>query len=179
MPLRGAANAFSRGPLDVMELIMKALISATAIAMASVVGLSGSATAQDASKIVTPQEIEWGNAPASLPPGAQGALFHGDPAKDGPFALRLKLPKGYTIPPHGHGKPEIVTVISGTLRLGMGETVDPVRARALPAGGFFAMTPGMVHFAVADEDTVIQLNSVGPWSITYVNSKDDPRQASK
>jgi hypothetical protein len=33
----------------------------------------------------------------------------------------------------------------------------------------------MVHFAFADEDTVIQLDSMGPWSLTYVNPKDDPR----
>jgi hypothetical protein len=38
------------------------------------------------------------------------------------------------------------------------------------------MPPGMVHYAIADEETVIQLNSTGPWSLTYVNPKDDPRQ---
>jgi hypothetical protein len=33
----------------------------------------------------------------------------------------------------------------------------------------------MAHFAYTDEDTVIQLNSTGPWSLTYVDPKDDPR----
>ncbi len=37
------------------------------------------------------------------------------------------------------------------------------------------MPPGMAHFAFADEDTVVQLNSTGPWGITYINPKDDPR----
>jgi quercetin dioxygenase-like cupin family protein len=92
------------------------------------------------------------------------------------FALRLKLPKGYRIPPHTHPKPEVVTVISGTFRLGMGETADESKAKPLPAGSFFALSPGMAHFAAADDDTVIQLNSTGPWSLTYVNPKDDPRK---
>ena len=70
----------------------------------------------------------------------------------------------------------IVTVISGTFRLGMGEVSDASKAQALPAGSFFVMAPGMVHTAFADEDTVVQLNSTGPWGITYVNPKDDPRQ---
>jgi hypothetical protein len=46
----------------------------------------------------------------------------------------------------------------------------------LPAGSFFALSPGMAHFAFADEDTVIQLNSMGPWGLTYVNAADDPRR---
>jgi hypothetical protein len=27
-----------------------------------------------------------------------------------------------------------------------------------------------------DEKTVVQLNNIGPWVITYVDPKDDPRQ---
>ena len=30
--------------------------------------------------------------------------------------------------------------------------------------------------AGADEETVLQLNSNGPWGLTYVNEKDDPRK---
>ncbi|MCL4765927.1 MAG: cupin domain-containing protein [Hyphomicrobiaceae bacterium] len=152
------------------------LVPATASAVVVALSLLAPASAQDGSRIVTPQEIEWGAGPASLPAGAQGALLYGDPGKEGPFALRLRLPKGYAIPPHSHPMPEIVTVISGTFRLGMGETSDPSKARPLPAGSFFAMPPGMNHFASNDEETIVQLNSVGPWNITYVDPKDDPRR---
>jgi len=137
------------------------------------------AQTMDADKIVSPQEVAWGPGPPSIPPGAQAAVLYGDPSKEGMFALRLKLPKGYAIPAHSHPKPEVVTVISGTFRLGMGETADPGAAKPLPAGSFFALSPGMAHFAIADEETVIQLNSTGPWSLTYVNPKDDPRQAAQ
>jgi quercetin dioxygenase-like cupin family protein len=126
--------------------------------------------------IVNAQEVKWGPAPPSIPPGAQAAVLYGDPGKEGLFSLRLKLPKGYAIPPHSHPKPEIVTVISGTFRLGMGEKADKSKGQALPPGSFFALEPGHAHFAFADSDTVIQLNSTGPWGLTYVNPKDDPRK---
>lgn len=126
--------------------------------------------------IVTVDAIEWKAAPPSLPAGAQAAVLYGDPTKEGLFALRLKLPKGYHIPPHTHPKPEVVTVISGTARLGMGETADQQKAQRLPTGSFFAMPPGMAHYAFTEEETVIQLNSFGPWELNYVRKEDDPRK---
>jgi quercetin dioxygenase-like cupin family protein len=123
-----------------------------------------------------PQDVKWAKAPPSVPPGAEASVLYGDPGKDGLFVLRLKLPKGYAIPPHTHPKPEIVTVISGTFTLGMGNVADKSKAKPLPAGSFFAFAPGMAHYAFTDEETVVQINSTGPWGINYVNPKDDPRQ---
>jgi quercetin dioxygenase-like cupin family protein len=145
---------------------------------AIVLGSVGSAAAQtmDEHKVISPQDIAWAPGPGSIPAGAEAAVLYGNPAEEGLFALRLKLPSGYHIPPHMHPKPEVVTVISGTFRLGMGETADHGAATALPEGSFFALSPGMAHYAYADEATVIQLNSTGPWSLTYVNPQDDPRQ---
>ncbi len=159
-----------------MKALQTLVIGVIGLAVAA---STASAQTTDAHKVLTPQEIKWGPAPASIPPGAQAAVLYGDPGKEGIFALRLKLPKGYHIPPHTHPKPEVVTVLSGTFRLGMGKTADQSKAQALPAGSFFAMTPGMEHYAFADEDTVVQLNSTGPWGLTYVNPKDDPRQKSQ
>jgi quercetin dioxygenase-like cupin family protein len=150
--------------------------SAAAAVAVALIGAAIGAQAEDAHKVVSAQEIKWGPAPPSIPAGAQAAVLNGDPGKEGLFSLRLKLPKGYAFAPHTHPKPEIVTVISGTFRLGMGEKADKSKGQALPAGSFFALPPGMAHFAFADEDTVIQLNSTGPWSLTYVNPADDPRK---
>jgi quercetin dioxygenase-like cupin family protein len=151
-------------------------ITFSAMLLSAIAAGALAAGAMDEHRIVSPQEVEWGPAPASLPPGAEAAVLYGDPGKEGLFALRLKVPAGYRIAPHTHPKPEIVTVISGTFRLGMGETADKDKAQPLPAGSFFALTPGMAHYAFTDEDTVIQLNGSGPWTLTYVNPKDDPRQ---
>ena len=157
---------------------MKAALSILMCGLAGVcsAALCGAATCGGRTRRHEAQRREMGRGPAL---GAQGRGSGSDlrrPGKEGLFALRLKLPKGYHIPPHTHPKPEVVTVLSGTLRLGMGNTADQAKAEALPAGSFFAMEPGMAHYVYADEDTVLQLNSTGPWGLTYVNQKDDPRQ---
>jgi len=152
----------------------------TLIAVVALAGVASTAAAEtDGHTIVAPQEIKWGPAPAVLPPGAEVAVLFGDPTKEGLFAMRLKLPAGYRVPPHTHPVDEAVTVISGTFSLGMGETVDQSKARALPAGSFFVLPPGTAHYVFIDEETVIQISTVGPWGLTYVNPEDDPRQKSQ
>ena len=93
--------------------------------------------------------------------------------------LRLKFPKGYAIPPHTHPKPEIVTVISGTFTLGMGNVPDKSNAKPLPAGSFFAFEPGMAHYAFTDEETVVQINSTGPWGINFPKMTPDRKRSDK
>ena len=120
-------------------------------------------------------EIAWKDGPATLPKGAKFAVLEGDPAKAGPFLLRLKVPAGYVIPPHTHPLVERATVISGTFKIGFGVKVDPASVTAFPAGSYLYWSPGMEHYAIFDEDTVLQLHGIGPWGITYVNPADDPR----
>lgn len=160
---------------------MKTLSLAVLVSVAALAVTASTSAAQttDEHAVVVPEQIEWGPAPPSLPPGAEAAVLYGDPSKEGLFALRLKMPAGYAIAPHTHPKPEVVTIISGTPMLGMGETADESKAETLPAGSFFALAPDMAHFVVVESDTVIQLNSNGPWSLTYVNPEDDPRQTSQ
>ncbi|WP_372621713.1 cupin domain-containing protein [Falsiroseomonas sp.] len=164
---------------------MKTAFQALTIGTAVLAGTAFAASAQTQTTqgqpshtITTAEEITWRAGPPSIPEGAQSAVLYGNPGAEGLFALRLKLPADYTIRPHTHPKPEIVTVISGTLHFGMGETMNREQARELPAGSFFAMPPGMAHYVFASEDTVIQLNSTGPWTLTYVNPADDPRRQS-
>lgn len=123
----------------------------------------------------TPADIAYKDGPPSLPPGAQMTVLYGDPSKEGIFGMRLKLPDGYHIPPHFHSQPENVTVLSGMFHVGHGETADRASATALEPGGFFAMNPGTRHYAWAEGETVVQLNSQGPWTIEYVSKADDPR----
>jgi quercetin dioxygenase-like cupin family protein len=134
------------------------------------------ALAQDDHVMVQPDQIKWGPAPDILPKGAQAAVIYGDPSKEGLFSMRLKLPAGYKVAPHTHPCIEAVTVISGTFKLGMGEKADPAKAQALPGGSYFAFPPGTPHFASTDVETIVQISTVGPWGLTYVNPKDDPRQ---
>lgn len=126
-------------------------------------------------KLSRPNEIEWVDGPAALPSGAQIAVLEGDPAKSGPFVFRIKLPDGYKIPPHTHPKTERITVLQGTFNLGMGETFDQNVAEPMPTGTYGSWPAGMVHYAFAKGETVVQLHGEGPWEITYVNPEDDPR----
>jgi quercetin dioxygenase-like cupin family protein len=154
-----------------MKRTLFALIAGAVIANAS----TGMAEMTEAHKVFLPQDIKWGTTPPALPAGAEAAVLYGDPAKEGMFALRVKMPKGYKIAPHTHPKPELITVISGKFSLGMGSKADRASVESLPAGSFSSMPPGVSHYLFVDEDAVVQINSTGPWSIDYLDPKDDPR----
>ena len=158
-----------------MKLVSSLLVAGVIV----IAGATSTVTAEssEAHNIVSPQEVKWGPAPDVLPAGAQAVALLGDPSKEGLFVLRLKFPKGYRVAPHTHSVWEVVTVISGTFRLGMGETADHRKARPLPAGSFVALPPDHVHHVFIDEDdTVIQISTNGPWDLNYINPKDDPRR---
>jgi quercetin dioxygenase-like cupin family protein len=158
---------------------MKLVSSLLVAGVIAIGGATSTVTAEssEAHNIVSPQEVKWEPAPDVLPAGAQAAVLLGDPSKEGLFVLRLKFPKGYRVAAHTHSVPEVVTVISGSFRLGMGETADHRKARPLPAGSFVALPPDHVHHVFIDEDdTVIQISTIGPWDLNYVNPKDDPRR---
>ncbi|MBU3890042.1 DUF4437 domain-containing protein [Methylosinus sporium] len=149
------------------------------IAAATVAALfSASSTAADqvgTHKVLMPDDLRFTAAPASLPAGAEAAVLFGDPTKEGLFVMRLKAPQGYRIPPHMHPKAEVVSVVSGRMRLGLGAAADRASVEELPPGAFSIMPPGVAHYAFFDQETVIQIDGMGPWAIDYVNPKDDPR----
>src|SRR5437016_5179867 len=116
-------------------------------------------------RVRVPADIKWQDGPASLPPGAKLAVLEGNPAKEGPFVMRLKLPDGYRVPPHTHPKPERVTVISGSFNIGMGDKFDASKTTAMPAGTYGTWAPGMKHYVWTKGETVIQLHGTGPWMI--------------
>lgn len=127
--------------------------------------------------IVNKGEVKWGPVPEAFPKGAQAAVLQGDPKSEGPFTVRMKMPKGYAIAPHFHPTEEHVTVLSGKLYLGEGDHLDKKAAKALQPGGFASIPKEHHHYAISDaSDTVIQVHAMGPFQITYLNEKDDPRK---
>jgi len=79
-----------------------------------------------------PDEIQYGPAPAFLPPGAQLAVLEGNPMGVGEYTIRLKAPDGYKIAPHWHPRRENVTVIAGTIKVGMGDKFDESKMMSFP-----------------------------------------------
>ena len=125
--------------------------------------------------ILEADQLQWTNI-ASLPPPAQMAVIEGDLAKSEPFTFRLKLPADYRLEPHTHPAYERVTVLSGTLHFAHGETFDREKTKALRAGDIAIMPPGAPMFGYTEEETVVQLQGIGPWGIDYLNPADDPRK---
>lgn len=121
--------------------------------------------------------IKWGPAPAVFPAGVKMAVLQGDPGKDQMFTVRLDFPAGTRIAPHFHPTDEHITVISGTFLVGMGDTLDAAKTTALPAGGFITAPAEGHHYAIARGHTVVQVTAMGPFSLTYVNPKDQPHPA--
>jgi anti-sigma factor ChrR (cupin superfamily) len=126
--------------------------------------------------MVAASDVKWGPGPPSLPPGAQMAVLDGDPAVAGkPFVIRAKLPDGYRVAPHWHPTDENVSVLSGTFSAGIGDTFNEGSMMALGPGGYAKMPKMTHHYAMAKGETIIQVHGNGPFAVTYVNAKDDPR----
>ena len=125
--------------------------------------------------IVSGDAVTWGAAPPSLPGGAQASVLHGSPGKEGPFVLRLRFPAGFVVPPHHHSKDELVTVLSGRFSITAGDKVDRANFKPLAPGSFVHLPAGTPHYAIAETETVVQINGTGPFDVVYVNPKDDPR----
>jgi hypothetical protein len=123
----------------------------------------------------TPGEVPYGPAPSFVQPGAQLAVLEGNPlASSGDYTVRLKMPDGYRIAPHWHPQRENVTVLSGTLKLGMGDRFDETGMMSLPAGSFGYLDPDMHHYVMAAGDVVVQIHGKSPVQFNYVNPEDDP-----
>jgi quercetin dioxygenase-like cupin family protein len=128
-----------------------------------------------AQSAVTPEQIKWGQPPPFVAAGAQLAVLEGDPsASTGDFTVRLKMPDGYKIAPHTHPARENVTVISGTLKVGMGDTFDAGKMMSFGAGSFAYLDPSVHHYAAASGATIIQIHGMSPLQINYINPADDP-----
>ena len=133
-------------------------------------------TPPDEELIFTPGDVAWQPGPGSFEEGSEFAILEGDPSGPGLFTLRIRMPDGFRISPHWHPGVERVTVLSGTFRMGHGEEFDPEATIPLGPGSYFSMPPEMTHFAVTEGETEVQLSSIGPWMIHYVNPDDDPRE---
>lgn len=144
----------------------------TSFAAAILLAAGLSAVAADGP--IQASEIKWGPAPPTLPAGAQFVVLAGDPSKEGPSTLRIKMPKNYKIPAHWHPTDERVTVISGELGLGMGDKLDERASKVLKAGGYAVAGAHMNHYAWTKSGAVVQVDLLGPFAITYVNPADDP-----
>lgn len=156
-----------------------ALVLHTALFFAGILLLSVAAAAEgDPASFVhrIPDEIEW-TPSAAIPAGGQSAIIYGDPRKPLPYVTRVKLPAGYTIPPHRHPEERLYTVISGTFYIGFGDKLDATKLHAFPAGSVLVVPANASHFHwMRSGEAIVQISGVGPSGIAYVDRSDDPRK---
>ena len=120
--------------------------------------------------------LKWGDAPPSLPAGAKMAVVSGNPAAKGMFTIQLKMPADYAVPPHSHPNSEVVKVVSGELHYAMADKMEMAKAKTLKEGHTVTMAAKMNHWVHAAAPATVQVSGRGPFQITYVDPKDDPRK---
>jgi quercetin dioxygenase-like cupin family protein len=135
------------------------------LAALTLMGFTGLASAATTPVVTTPDTTNWVAGTGGYK-GTQVAVLVGDPTKSGMYVMRLKVPAGTTFPPHVHGDVENVTVISGALWVGLGKTMDQSQLKPLPAGTFATVPANFPHYAMAKEETVIQIEGMGPETMT-------------
>jgi quercetin dioxygenase-like cupin family protein len=123
---------------------------------------------------LTPPEMKWTKQGAFAAPGMEQLNLIGDPAKSGPYTLRLRFPKGLRIPPHTHPDSREVTILSGVFATGYGETFDNTKLKVLPAGSFYTEPANVPHFIEIEEDTVLQVTGMGPSGRKFIIPPEAP-----
>jgi quercetin dioxygenase-like cupin family protein len=117
--------------------------------------------------VVMPSEVKW-TPVAGYPPGYQRTILEGEADKAVPITYRVRLPAGFRFPPHTHAWTEHVTVLEGTWHLGIGESFDTSRLKALPAGSFVIIPAGTPHFVSTEGEVIAQVHGIGPVGLTFV-----------
>jgi quercetin dioxygenase-like cupin family protein len=129
-------------------------------------------------RAILPEEIDW-KPFAAFPPSARLAVVVGQPLQDGPYTIRVKVPRGVKLMPHSHPEDRLYTVISGVFYIGLGDEFDAEKLQAYPPGSVVILPGNTSHFHWAKSgDYITQVTAIGPLGLEYVNAKDDPRNKS-
>jgi quercetin dioxygenase-like cupin family protein len=116
---------------------------------------------------VLPADIQW--KPHPIVAGGHMAVVLGDPAGEGPYAVRMRFPPNSRVLPHTHPEGRTYTVLAGEWKLGFGETFDASALQTYPAGSIYRLPPNVAHYqATGDGETVIQIQGRGPSATNFV-----------
>jgi hypothetical protein len=94
----------------------------------------------------------------------------GDTEKPGAlFVIRIHNDAGYIVFPHTHPMDENITVVQGTLWLGMGRRVNRTALQPMELGGYGFVPKGMAHFGWSKTESIIQVHGIAPFASTVVD----------
>jgi len=121
------------------------------------------------------EDVQW-KPFAAYPPQVRLAILVGDPAKPGPYLIRVKLPAGVKMMPHKHPEDRIYTVMSGVFYIGLGEVFDESKLTAYAPGSVIVLPGGQPHFHWAKSgEYITQVSAIGPLGLGYIDPANDPR----
>jgi len=133
---------------------------------------------QSVFKAILPEKIEW-KPFAAFPPSARLAIVVGQPLREGPYAIRVKVPDGVKLMSHSHPEDRVYTVISGIFYIGLGDEFDAEKLQAYPPGSVIILPGNTSHFHWAKSgEYITQVTAIGPLGLEYIDAKDDPRNES-
>lgn len=148
---------------------------ATALIMCTTTSASAQSLSPTAIGSIRSEDIRF-EPFAAFPPGAELAKVVGDPAKQAPYAVRVKVPGGVKLMPHIHPEDRIYTVISGVFYIGFGTTFDAAKLQTYGPGSVVILPHNTPHFHWARSgEYITQVTGTGPLGIEYLNKEDDPR----
>jgi hypothetical protein len=120
---------------------------------------------------VAPSGLAWTTDAATR---IERASVFGDPARDGPFAQRVKLPAGFKSGKRAFDRELSATVLSGELKVSLGEaSVSKIAVQTLPAGSYLRIPAGVVFEEASDRGVEYELRGVGP--VTTLTSGQAPK----
>ncbi len=126
-------------------------------------------------KAILSEDIEW-KPFASFPPSVRLAVVVGQPSEEGPYTIRVHVPRGVKLMPHKHPEDRVYTVISGVFYIGLGDQFDADKLQAYAPGDVVVLPGDTAHFHWAKSgDYITQVTAIGPLGLEYLNLKDDPR----
>lgn len=138
------------------------LVLCCSLAFALALPVAASDPAQPPTPVpIDPASLTWFGPPNY--PLLRAVWVLGAEKDPGNYVLRVKLAKGGKIPPHSHPDQRYSTVISGTLYVGFGETMDESGMVAIPTGSIYVAPANVPHYLWAkDGDVLYQEGGFGP-----------------
>jgi hypothetical protein len=132
--------------MDLRSMIRASCALVSAVGFGSVVAAQ---TLPPGVSALTPGQLKYSESPRA--PGVLTAPLFGVPSKTEYYVFRAKL-----------------TVISGTLYVGHGTTMDRDNAIAYPPGSYLREPGGTVHFLFTKDEVVeVEVRGIGPRQNIY------------
>lgn len=141
---------------------------------AAVLSFASAGVAQPASvgapTIVNARTVTFAGPPQI--PGLSAAWAIGTEKGPGPYLLLVQLKKGAKIPPHYHPDPRIMTVSSGKLAVGFGDSINESTMIVVSSGDSFLVPANVPHYSQArDGDVEYQECGQSPTGTVFIERR--------